>query len=1014
MADSRVAMPVDNARTYLLQSGMDSMLLQGHGVVASIHEVGPHSCIIQLDDDSMKTLHFDLSHMPSPERACKLRRWRKMLERSYSRCSKVRFIGTAVVTPDEWVAREHCFMMEQCQYLQNGDLALWEFYSGGFGGWSRATRWLKSKIPNLPLKVVGGGDLDETMTQMWNWNSQSFHAQPPGEPFPQSFNLDVRDEEAWDVALSQGANCFTMSSPCRSFSSAGNVKGWDATDARSLGVGLKLAQLHGAKALLLENVPNLMKNRTLWQNLQAIIRYCGFSIAFHGCYESNHMHPVDRTRLLMVICPTEEFHRTSWPTQVMDDVHTIPQQNLWDSKRWITVPEELYQDLILQPEVLELYAARKHMPAGMLEKVHTPSRGEHLFARRIKSTDSIPSGTLMAMYGKQHDLVANTDKKILGSLRGLSQDHYRFLHPVEAAVATGITGSLTMPRDFHTSAHALGNCITEYHSLVAIMLGLKVWNQQSLNINVPDFNVAEVLHHHRNDCITSQTIKLEWDQYVIIVSEQPDPITPTVHDPDSAASDDEFARIVQLHPSQLDPPVYRSIQVTPIVDDDIEPAFTVKCHQHVTPAEFKTAELQMHPCSPVHQFINFQDIDMNMDEPMPTHIDGIQIVKGCCDLPICLPGILLKGQDFAVFLDVPPTTRLSEIKLDQYEANQFRWHDRHGFELDRDGMVGFHNCLTTKSAIGWPMEKSLHYIQITTVHESTVHSHVVRHSDDETLLGLLKAEQIMYGPSRKVIGVKDRFGVTMPTHRNLKDVPVAVVETVDAHNKFCITLKKPSGIEDWWIQRGTRLFEIFNLKPNQMILDQTGTEIGLDLPIFGSMHLEVIEFQADDDATTSERSISPTIEFIAESPPRIPDKCRAPGINLSAMVQKNTDEIEAALNRLTRNPAEFPLARKVVPRLETLCEYGPAVGNDEMSFMMYQSQHAAPHVQWIMLEWSELHGEWRLAREWDQVKIDPTTETLAAIFHDGHWIAMHVIFPDDDVEIRYWMPFVLTTTRSVP
>lgn len=67
--------------------------------------------------------------------------------------------------------------------------------------------------------------------------------------------------------------------------------------------------------------------------------------------------------------------------------------------------------------------------------------------------------------------------------------------------------------------------------------------------------------------------------------------------------------------------------------------------------------------------------------------------------------------------------------------------------------------------------------------------------------------------------MKDQFGIVIPTYTLLAHLPVVVIETMDAHNKFCINLKKPDCVVELWIEKGTRLFQFIRLQPNQMVIN---------------------------------------------------------------------------------------------------------------------------------------------------------------------------------------------------
>ncbi|CAL1165619.1 unnamed protein product, partial [Cladocopium goreaui] len=403
---------------------------------------------------------------------------------------------------NQWVADESTILLEQAMYIHGSDIKLWEWFSGAFGGWSRAAAFLQDQ--GFPISVVGASDIDPHSTQIWNMNRKLINKKEVVD----AQIMDVRDIEHWEKVMEAETNCVTLSSSCKSFSLAGLKKGWQSEDGQTLACALLLAAKHGFRCILLENVANLKHDPKLYQILTAVLDFCGLEIAYEGVISMTGIHPVERTRLIMVVKQKHDEEVQESESNFMSHYEQKAGISLWETKRWMTLSEELMYDLILDDQTIEKYAKQSSMTYAMRQKVQVWNRVSALFARAITSNMAMPAGTMMAGYNHQHVIAETTgSNQILGSLRHVKDLTFRFVHPIEVVLAMGSVFGIVLPRNIRLSMNGVGNCISEMHALIGLATGFKLWKRlfpkvrschETLNPPqpVPDIRASESIRKH--------------------------------------------------------------------------------------------------------------------------------------------------------------------------------------------------------------------------------------------------------------------------------------------------------------------------------------------------------------------------------------------------------------------------------------------------------------------------------------------------------------------------------------
>ena len=184
----------DDIKTYMLGCGIKEALMT-KGFLAHGHEVNRGQVDLRLPIGEHRILLLDLSHVPTTVASPKLQRWQKLLNRCQRTSATIRFLNARWLSGNQWVADESTILLEQAMYIHGSDIKLWEWFSGAFGGWSRAAAFLQDQ--GFPISVVGASDIDPHPTQIWNMNRKLINKKEVVD----AQIMDVRDIEHWEKVM---------------------------------------------------------------------------------------------------------------------------------------------------------------------------------------------------------------------------------------------------------------------------------------------------------------------------------------------------------------------------------------------------------------------------------------------------------------------------------------------------------------------------------------------------------------------------------------------------------------------------------------------------------------------------------------------------------------------------------------------------------------------------------------------------------------------------------------------
>ena len=509
----------DDVEKYLLQSGLQDNLLHC-GFIATIRAVEKRNVEVVLPCGETRRIWYQIE-LPSSRADGLLQRWRKCFMKAQRQSAWIRFLGcqlcdaSSVLQKNFWTMNEDSMLLEQCCKLDKRDLRIFETYCGSVGGWSRSTRWLHDN--GYGVSTVGAGDWAIEAVETWNRNHLHNHEGQRAQI------LDFSNLTDWQKVVESNANVITVSSSCRSFSFAGRQMGWNSDDGRHLALTIAYASRHGFQLMLLENVAPLLQDKTFRQMLDQILSYFGYRIIYETCINISTFQPVDRSRAILVVChETLQVHTGNCDEIVRNLFDDIP-TSLWQRCRWLEIENPLREDAGIPCDAMEELSKFDRLPSFLKSRTFSRVTHEVLETRKIRSCKHIPSGTIMASYGNQHNLSENGT--ILGCIRCDSAG-WRYLHPVEAILAMGVTGPVILPRSFRQASIGVGNSIAETHALVGLLAMLQATNPSQVDVPL-------LIQLHADQCLASGHVSITWDENWI-------EIKPIRYIPDQALS---FARI---------------------------------------------------------------------------------------------------------------------------------------------------------------------------------------------------------------------------------------------------------------------------------------------------------------------------------------------------------------------------------------------------------------------------------------------------------------------------------------
>ena len=489
------------------------------GHVTEIHNAG---FVLALPCGNSRQISY------SPElRPEKINQWKFVVNKCYSSSLKLRVIGAVQQSEQHWYLTPSSLLLRQPGLIRADEIRIYESFCGGFGGFARAVEFINRNTAQRPFKHLGGFDIDQAAIGTYNRNHGV-----------KAECADIHCKELWERMADLEIGVLTITAPCVSFSLAGRQDGWAAPGGVAFSLMISVAALLGIQVLIIENVANLDEDEAFKKGLHDRLRSNGYSCILRHQFNTTKFRPVHRNRVILIayfegplIGQLEDWKLTP----VVDSsphirCHSSPHIRCQDPFL-MQLPGDLMHDAVIEPYDLTEYANLKRFPRSYIKEFRhydgcDPSRCScqndirNLQFRTWKGNEHLSAGTIMASYTKQHRLPGI----ILGQIV-CDSGTFRYLHPLEALVNTGITDSVVLPRELHLSARIVGNQISEFHAIIALSIILQAWPLRAMN-HAFHFDIANLLVRWQRQCICSESICVQFDEEWIRVSSRNTHIEP--------------------------------------------------------------------------------------------------------------------------------------------------------------------------------------------------------------------------------------------------------------------------------------------------------------------------------------------------------------------------------------------------------------------------------------------------------------------------------------------------------
>lgn len=322
-----------------------------------------------------------------------------------------------------------------------------ELFCGGFSGWTRAFILMASRA--FPGRVAVSLDRGRSVFDVHGRNFACREISETGFAMNDLTNKTgcCACISRFEPLCAKGATGWLCSPPCPAFSAGGfrGEKGWNHEDAlpfKPLFGNMRLAR---PWFVAIENVPPLKTDPKFHSESEAWCSWAGYRIHWEAVVSRSGYSTVDRSRFLAVLKKCEG-------PDLIGTALTMPhcaRKNMQEDGVWRTLPRELSQQHVLDPETKAIYLCQECLPAEVRNSPDMYMSRYIWKYRSLEPSNRISSGTVMASYGNQHGLSqkALRQEGIFGKLIRLhpQSEDLRWLTAAEIALGLGITSSSGFP-----------------------------------------------------------------------------------------------------------------------------------------------------------------------------------------------------------------------------------------------------------------------------------------------------------------------------------------------------------------------------------------------------------------------------------------------------------------------------------------------------------------------------------------------------------------------------------------
>eukprot|EP00438_Fugacium_kawagutii_P032300 Skav206457 [mRNA] locus=scaffold855:67147:70695:+ [translate_table: standard] len=413
-------------------------------------------------------------------------------------------------------------------------------------------------------------------------------------------------------------------------------------------------------------------------------------------------------------------------------------------------------------------------------------------------------------------------------------------------------------------------------------------------------------------------------------------------------------------------------------EGSLQSPYEVKIQFDATPEKIIEALKQCHPTwEPLHVFgADGREIPYKecFDDQAVT-ISGHE-VKHIFDTH----GILLGWSDFMCWLPLQPHESLGDWKVNGVPISSIQWHDIDGNMWNHDQPIMFNGRLQTEGMFQGISTQLDNHALVVRIESPNISSQFVRFDDGQQVEDLLHAEQVLLGPKQKIIDPRNRQASPLDLRADLAEVEVIVYRVESSHDNVEVTIRRGTNISKGWFCRGTRIFQMIDRKPGELLVTPTGKELPWDLPIYSPTTIQII--------MPEEEEISPTEPFSIQEEPD--HRCKQElefGINVQRLVDHATAHIRDAMDRAINPTIPVPYPFATQERASMLMKYGPAMGDDEMLLTLRNMPGAPQTNNMGVWRWDSEFATWSHHPLWKEPRpVDMMKTNFLMLLCDNHWI----------------------------
>lgn len=259
-------------------------------------------------------------------------------------------------------------------------LVFLDICAGGFGGWSSAASIMKTHH-NAPFRKILGIDLDHAAMQQWCLNHNADYIETsigiPWQVITAGINnvgivADIQDTHWRQAVFAENPHIWGVSTPCISWSGAGEELGFYSSSGLTLVSAIGLAKLARPRSILFEQVRNF-ESHPHYPWFVQMITWAGYKLVFAKVLEASDHLPMSRPRWIGIAfdaMSSHNFDMSLFQPLWLGQQHMHPASFGCD---W-TLTDEMLKDMKIPANVLMKYFDPKLAPKVMkgVNNIRTP------------------------------------------------------------------------------------------------------------------------------------------------------------------------------------------------------------------------------------------------------------------------------------------------------------------------------------------------------------------------------------------------------------------------------------------------------------------------------------------------------------------------------------------------------------------------------------------------------------------------------------------------------------------